>query len=55
MDSKSFNFQSVSPSDKFCEIWLKLAQWFRRRCCLKIVDGQTEDDAAAAVAYIRIL
>ena len=29
MDSKSLNnFQSVSPKDQSCEIWLKLAQWF---------------------------
>ena len=42
MDSKSLNnFHSVSPKDQSCEIWLKLAQWFRRRC-LKIVDGLTD-------------
>ena len=36
-----FNFQSVSPKDQSCEIWLKLAQWIRR-CCLKILDGRTD-------------
>ena len=47
IDSKSLNnFQSVSPKNQSCEIWLKLAQWFRRRCCLKKLwtDGQTGDD-----------
>ena len=44
MDSKSLNnFQSVSPKDQSCEIWLKLAQWFRRRCCLNIVDRRTDE------------
>ena len=43
MDSKSLNnFLSVLPKAQFCEIWLKLAQWFRRRCCLKIVDVRTD-------------
>ena len=34
------NFQSVSPKDHSCEIWLKLAQWFRRRYQLLTDDGQ---------------
>ena len=35
MNSKSLKkFQSVSPKDQSCETWLKLAQWFKRRCCL---------------------
>ena len=49
MDSKSLNnFQSVSPKDQSCEIWLKPAQWFRkrnpvgtdRRTMMKKMDGE---------------
>ena len=37
------NFKSVLPKDHFCEIWLKLALWFRNLCSLKkIVDGNID-------------
>ena len=36
MDSKSLNiFQSVSTKDHSCEIYLKLAEWLRRKCYVK--------------------
>ena len=47
MDSKSLNnIESVPLKAHSCETWLNLAQWFRRRCCLKKLwtDGQTDDD-----------
>ena len=44
------NFERGPTKDHSCEVWSKSNQWFRRRCCLKIVDGQTDDDAAAAAA-----
>ena len=47
MDSKSLNnFESVPLNDHSCEIWLKLAQWLRRRCGLKKLwmDGQMDDN-----------
>ena len=37
------NYKSVSPKDHSCEIWLKLAQWFRR--CQMLTDhGQRQAD-----------
>ena len=38
------NFERGLTKDHSCEVWSKSNQWFRRRCCLKIVDGQTDDD-----------
>ena len=35
------NFESGPTKDHSCELWSKSNQWFRRRCCLKIVDGRT--------------
>ena len=36
------NFERGPTKDHSCEVWSKSNQWFRRRCCLKIVDGQTD-------------
>ena len=36
------NFERGSTKDHSCEIWSKSNQWFRRRCCLKIVNGWTD-------------
>ena len=36
------NFERGSTKDHSCEIWSKSNQWFRRRCCLKIVNGRTD-------------
>ena len=30
--------ESPSPKDALCQVWLKLAQWFRRRRLLKFVN-----------------
>ena len=42
------NFERGPTKDHSCEVWSKSNQWFRRRCCLKIVDGRmdghTDDD-----------
>ena len=42
------NFERGPTKDHSCEVWSKSNQWFRRRYCLKIVngrtDGQTDDD-----------
>ena len=35
------NFERGPTKDHSCEVWSKSNQWFRRRCCLKIVDGWT--------------
>ena len=35
------NFERGPTKDHSCEVWSKSNQWFRRRCCLKIVDGRT--------------
>ena len=37
-------FESPSPKDSLCQVWLKMAQWFLRRRwkCEKFTDGQTE-------------
>ena len=44
------NFERGPTKDHSCEVWSNSNQWFRR-CCLKIVNGQTDgrtdgDDAA---------
>ena len=36
------NFEREPTKDYSCEVWSKSNQWFRRRCCLKIVDGRTD-------------
>ena len=36
------NFERGSTKDHSCEIWSKSYQWFRRRCCLKIVNGRRD-------------
>ena len=38
-------FESSSPKDALCQVWLKLSQWFlRRRCkCEKFTDRRTTD------------
>ena len=36
------NFERGSTKDHSCKIWSKSNQWFRRRCCLKIVNGRTD-------------
>ena len=36
------NFERGPTKDHSCEVWSKSNQWFRRRCCLKIVDGRTD-------------
>ena len=36
------NFERGPTKDHSCEVWSKSNQWFRRRCCLKIVNGQTD-------------
>ena len=35
------NFEQGSIKDHSCEVWSNSHQWFRRRCCLKIMDGRT--------------
>ena len=51
LDSNSLNtFQLVPPKDISCEVWPKLAKWFRRRCQLLTDDGQTTMDAGV-LAY----
>ena len=35
------NFERGPTKDHSCEVWSNSNQWFRRRCCLKIVDGRT--------------
>ena len=43
MDRNHLNiFERGSTKDHSCEIWSKSNQWFRRRCCLKIVNGRTD-------------
>ena len=37
------NFKRGPTKDHSCEVWSKSNQWFRRRCCLKIVDGQMDE------------
>ena len=44
------NFERGPTKDHSCEVWWKSNKWFRRRCCLKIVDGQTDDDDDADTA-----
>ena len=42
MDRNHLNNSERGPiKDHSCEVWSKSNQWFRRRCCLKIVDGRT--------------
>ena len=36
------NFERGSTKDHSCKNWSKSNQWFRRRCCLKIVNGRTD-------------
>ena len=36
------NFERGATKDHSCEVWSKSNHWFRRRCCLKIVDGRTD-------------
>ena len=31
------NLESPLPKDDFCQIWLKLAQWFWRRCLTFVI------------------
>ena len=38
------NFERGATKDHSSEVWSKSNQWFRRRCCLNIVDGQTDND-----------
>ena len=38
------SFERGPTKDHSCEILSKSNEWFRRRCCLKIVDGRTDDD-----------
>ena len=33
-----FNFESPSPKDSLCQVWLKFAQWFLRRKFLTFVN-----------------
>ena len=43
MDRNHFNnFERGPTKDHSCEVWSKSNQWFRRRCCLKIVNGRTD-------------
>ena len=35
------NFERGPTKDHSCEVWSNSHQWFRRRCCLKIVDRRT--------------
>ena len=35
------NFERGPSKDHSCQVWSNSHQWFRRRCCLKIVDGRT--------------
>ena len=35
------NFERRPTKDHSCEVWSESNQWFRRRYCFKIVDGQT--------------
>ena len=37
--------ESPSPKDALCQVWLKLAQWFWRRCnCEKFTDRDRSTD-----------
>ena len=36
------NFERGPTKDHSCEVWSKSNHWFRRRCCLKIVNGRTD-------------
>ena len=36
------NFERGPTKNHSCEVWSKSNQWFRRRCCLKIVNGRTD-------------
>ena len=36
------NFERGPTEDHSCEVWSNSNQWFRRRCCLKIVNGRTD-------------
>ena len=43
MDRNHLNNIERGPTkDHSCEVWSKSNQWFRRRCCLKIVNGRTD-------------
>ena len=42
MDRKHLNnFERGLTKDHSCEVWSNSHQWFRRKCCLKIVDRRT--------------
>ena len=43
MDRNHFNnFERGPTKDHSCEVWSKSNHWFRRRCCLKIVNGRMD-------------
>ena len=49
------NFERGPTKEHSCEVWSKSNQKFRRRCCLKIVDGQMDDDDGRWVITIAHL